>query len=660
MVRSICKAALGTALITSVALVGFAWSQSPPAPLPAMDGTDSPPSQTTMTVHENGKAIQCRLINSWRCDNGARAFQLEVLETGEKLTMVEDGPGTSFQSRAGRMRSLPMRIFHWGRGRNSPPGAPVPPPQMISSQDVGQPTILDESNPVLVRISPDPVAPPGYEICSCDNAPGTTGATPSNNKSCDKMNGSMICTSKPGLPPVAAQNVCETPGAVSSSEPHSSKENTTGPCTPPVAAPAIGEPPSLPSQMLSTSPQKSKGPELIPIDPTLPCTVGNASGIPAPGISGSGPATLPGANLANAQSKPALHMMPPAHTKSPGMAAGSAQNAPPRGLVGRLRGALNPNDKKATNGKADQPPEPLSNRISPDPLKSTGPQLADMARGQLPATTASGTPPGMLPSASADRTPADRTAADRTPAAPGMLPLPATSGVQPPPATSMGTQSTPGMFPTPYPGNDLSRPQGSKGPELIPIDPTLPCTVGNASGIPAPGISGSGPATLPGANLANAQSKPALHMMPPAHTKSPGMAAGSAQNAPPRGLVGRLRGALNPNDKKATNGKADQPPEPLSNRISPDPLKSTGPQLADMARGQLPATTASGTPPGMLPSASADRTPADRTAADRTPAAPGMLPLPATSGVQPPPATSMGTQSTPGMFPTPYPGNDLS
>jgi hypothetical protein len=131
MVRSFWK---GT-LVVMLAGVGLAWTQqSGPA--------DNVPA--TMVVHDNGKELRCRVISSWRTADGALAYQLRAIDTGEMLTLLEDGPATTFQGRSGRMRAMSMKIFHWGRLQNPPPGAPVPP---------GQAVVLNESQPTLVTVS---------------------------------------------------------------------------------------------------------------------------------------------------------------------------------------------------------------------------------------------------------------------------------------------------------------------------------------------------------------------------------------------------------------------------------------------------------------------------------------------------------------------------
>lgn len=115
----------GAVVLMLLGSVGLAWSQSPMFNRPA--NTSS--SERNMTVHEDGKSLRCRVMHSWRTSAGAQAHQLQVIETGAMLTIVEDGqPTTVAQSPGRQVRALPMRIFHWGlRDRMPPPGTPMPP-----------------------------------------------------------------------------------------------------------------------------------------------------------------------------------------------------------------------------------------------------------------------------------------------------------------------------------------------------------------------------------------------------------------------------------------------------------------------------------------------------------------------------------------------------
>src|SRR5262245_7490561 len=128
------------AVLLLLAGAGLAWSQVPtsrhmPAgSMPAGDraagergATERAATERIMTVHENGKALRCRVITNWRTQDGKLAYQLQVIETGEMLTIAEDGPPTMVASNQSSVRAMPMRIFRWGKSQTPPAGVPVPP-----------------------------------------------------------------------------------------------------------------------------------------------------------------------------------------------------------------------------------------------------------------------------------------------------------------------------------------------------------------------------------------------------------------------------------------------------------------------------------------------------------------------------------------------------
>ncbi len=147
------------AVVMVFAWVGLAWSQAPaPAPTP---GT----GERMMTVHENGKSLRCRVLASWTMEDGAKAFQLKTIDAGEIITIVEDGPGITLQEPllGGRVRSLPMRIYHWGNSQIAPPGVPAPPQGVFIP--VAQKTESIAAQPLAVNVS-EPVysRPIGKEV----------------------------------------------------------------------------------------------------------------------------------------------------------------------------------------------------------------------------------------------------------------------------------------------------------------------------------------------------------------------------------------------------------------------------------------------------------------------------------------------------------------
>src|SRR5262245_3557717 len=183
MVRSFRRRALIVALtfgglvVSGLALSGLALSQQPRTTVPVTtqtvpittastqtQSTQAAPTQTlstqperVMTVHENGKALRCRIVTSWRLENGSTAYQVQSLETGEMLTIVEDGPSTTLDGRKGRMRAQSTKIFHWARNSTPPAGAPLP-PQIVSSAPVtnGNLVLVSVTNAPPVVISEGP------------------------------------------------------------------------------------------------------------------------------------------------------------------------------------------------------------------------------------------------------------------------------------------------------------------------------------------------------------------------------------------------------------------------------------------------------------------------------------------------------------------------
>ena len=109
------------AAVMMLACVGVTWSQTP-VPTTSV-GTGM------LTIHENGKSLRCRIITNWSTPDGSKAYQLQTIDNGEMITIVEDEPATTLQEPllAGKVKSLPMRIFHWGKSRVPPPGVPTPP-----------------------------------------------------------------------------------------------------------------------------------------------------------------------------------------------------------------------------------------------------------------------------------------------------------------------------------------------------------------------------------------------------------------------------------------------------------------------------------------------------------------------------------------------------
>jgi hypothetical protein len=140
-----------------------------------------------MVLHENGKSTRCRVLQSWQLPDGKSAHQLQALDNGEMITIVDDQPPGS-PSANGRGKGMPKRIFHWGlRNGTPPPGVPVPPRVVVDTTVIHTPLNPPVPTPPIVQTNATAPAQPGTPL---PTIPGTqpvmsAAATPANCASCD-------------------------------------------------------------------------------------------------------------------------------------------------------------------------------------------------------------------------------------------------------------------------------------------------------------------------------------------------------------------------------------------------------------------------------------------------------------------------------------------
>src|SRR5438105_4325076 len=101
MVRSLWCSALAVMFMG----IGWAWSQTPSVPSPMPSSL----SGRIMVVRDSGHTLRCRVLVDWRLKDGTKAYELEVVDSGEKLTIVEEGAATTVPgNRPGsQVRALP-------------------------------------------------------------------------------------------------------------------------------------------------------------------------------------------------------------------------------------------------------------------------------------------------------------------------------------------------------------------------------------------------------------------------------------------------------------------------------------------------------------------------------------------------------------------------
>src|SRR5436305_96356 len=98
-------------LAASLAWAGMVWSQAPVASAPGALTAQPGAAGKVITVQEFGKqAQQCRIQKSWTERDGSTVFEVEALDSKERLTIVESvaiaGPDST-------VKAMTSRIYHW-------------------------------------------------------------------------------------------------------------------------------------------------------------------------------------------------------------------------------------------------------------------------------------------------------------------------------------------------------------------------------------------------------------------------------------------------------------------------------------------------------------------------------------------------------------------
>lgn len=183
MVRSFWKRAYVLTLAGAVLGLGQPWlsavAQVPSANSPAR-------AERYLTVQEVGKAgLRCKLLRAWRQADGSRAYDVQAVETGERLTIAETGPATTVSnSPVGKpVQAVATRIYHWGNSPTRPAEAPSPPnetppvsavagmPQPIVKPAVTSPAQPSPEKPAsptvsrpIIATAADPAPQPAHSI----------------------------------------------------------------------------------------------------------------------------------------------------------------------------------------------------------------------------------------------------------------------------------------------------------------------------------------------------------------------------------------------------------------------------------------------------------------------------------------------------------------
>jgi len=332
MVRSIWK----RTLVTTFAWAGLAWAQQP---ITSSSPAAKPGESTAQyfTVQETGKAGQkCKILKNWKTPEGKTAYQVQALDTGEMMTIVETGTVKNVPAvQAGndsRVQAVATRIFHWGLERMPPAGTPMPPiedlrkmpsalpdpePKKMVSTDhleASKPTALPrpEVTKVTTVISPEPVKrsrlfpwfshttePQVSETPTNLPQPYTLGSSPAPQPTTTLQNSptrtTPVAASSPRVSePSTGQN---KPSATSDklSETPAPRPNAFSRYLPaPAASPATPQSAIAPQRVVQVLPPKSDAPTPAPsTTSTAPAAIEKTPANVATNSGGQPPAALP-------------------------------------------------------------------------------------------------------------------------------------------------------------------------------------------------------------------------------------------------------------------------------------------------------------------------------------------------------------------------------
>src|SRR5262249_39262922 len=136
-------------VVVGLAASGLAWGQSAPMPLTP----PAAPAGKVITVSEPGKPAQkCRLMKQWTQPSGEKACQVQAVDSGEIMTIVQAGPAT-MEGGSGQAKSMAMTIYHW-EGNTPHPKAPLPPVTMESTPMMRLPAPVRQTSAVQPPVQP--------------------------------------------------------------------------------------------------------------------------------------------------------------------------------------------------------------------------------------------------------------------------------------------------------------------------------------------------------------------------------------------------------------------------------------------------------------------------------------------------------------------------
>jgi hypothetical protein len=189
--------------------------QAAPAPSPPLAAQPAPsaPAQTASspfrTIEEAGKPpLKCQVMVSWRTPEGHKASQLQAVDSGEILTIVESGPTDGTAANHGKVTAT---LYHWGHNTSAPAGVPTPPlPSFAKAMPSGAPVDASLAKAKDIAKAPEPAK--SIDLAKTNDGTKATAAikAPETVKTTTVAKASEVSKTKDTWKPAEADKVAES------------------------------------------------------------------------------------------------------------------------------------------------------------------------------------------------------------------------------------------------------------------------------------------------------------------------------------------------------------------------------------------------------------------------------------------------------------------
>ncbi len=343
------------------------------------------PAETvkTVLVEEPGKpALKCRVVKQWQTAEGQKATQLQAIDSGEMVTIVEttNGRGSDAKTSAA--------MYRWGTSTTPPAGVPVPPGSNAVAKTDSQKPSTQKEEPKTTNTVTLPEVRKLIEVPQSTGTATTDVAKAMPNAPQVVADAPKLTPDGPGLVQDVVQPIPETATAApQTTSPTATPAVTDAPKT--KMRPQPPEPPKVEPKALPTAPPAEYKKQWSAPDPTAPAAEKPSTDItpPAGSVLPVNPTALP--KLPEAvSSQPAATYTPVPTPSDLILGTATPSLAPTKSMLGSQSAKSDPltNPELFTAGRTEP------SKVSPTGVQNMDPLRTPLGAGSVVAAANGGDP----------------------------------------------------------------------------------------------------------------------------------------------------------------------------------------------------------------------------------------------------------------------------